>query len=940
MNKYIRSIFISIISIMFILILKENFDESLEKTKSEFFKSELNDIESIATKLVSNIKDDVFDNQLYYTLKGNPSLRQIHENNLKLVINNKHKYAYVVCKDVNERFKILLDGSVTDKSEFNEPIAVINESWNQIYKQKKPMYFKEDSIEDTIWMTYLYPILIDNEVQAILAIDFDVDEIEKSLSYLEPLQQLLSTVLYSFIVLVSIFLFLLVLWYLKNKKVIEQEKTIEETRNFYKALLDSQQNIVITFDKEAILNVNQRFFDFFKVKSIDEFNIKFTNLQNCFAVVNQDNYLSKGKENWQQIVSKDKDDNFKAKILDAIFSVKVQTIEYQKKHIEIVVLNNITNLEEAQIKATEANKSKSEFLANMSHEIRTPMNAIMGLTDLVLNTKLNAKQENYLKKVKISTVSLLRIINEILDFSKIEAGKMSLEYTPCQVFSFVEKIQQMFETQSEEDKTEFQIFVDPKLPKAFIADSLRLEQVLINLLGNAFKFTKGGSVELHLRNIVEGKYNFSMEVKDTGIGIEKEKIDSLFESFTQEDASTTRKYGGTGLGLSITKSIIDMFDGKIEVKSEKNLGSSFTVYLYLEEFKNSEESKNETNHKDALYELKYYHDINILIAEDNKINQDVIAGYLSPLDINIAFANDGKECVEKFEKGKFDLIFMDINMPEKNGYEATADIRQIDKNIPIVALSANARSEDFKLSIDNGMNAHLVKPINPQILYKTFLEFIPKDKKKNFKKDTITSTTKNTMSLEYIDVQKTIENLHNNENLFIKILTRFLNDYENISSHIDDLVQNNEYKELEEVFHKLTSSSGSIGATKLFYISDYIHKALQEEKFSSNEIKTMKVSLAHVIKDIKLYLSVQNKVKILKSNKNEELSDFNEVEKCFLELKESLEAGDIKTVKQVIKKIEKLALDESTYKAFNSAKSNIDLYNFEEALKSLEEGKI
>lgn len=932
MMIYLRYILLSILSIIFILVLKNSFDNSLKKAKDEFLKSELIAIESLSSNIAKNIKNEILDDKLFDSLKWDVEMRRILENNLEIIINKKYKYTYVVHKDENSHFRILLDGSLEDKSEFNEPVGVVNDAWEEIYKTKKPIYFQEDSITDSIWMTYLYPIIIKGEIQGVLAIDFDIKEIDKSLEYFNPLQKLLTYILYLFVAIIIFILFLVLLSYKKNTKVIEQEKTIEENETFYKALLDSQVNIVLTFDKDEILNANQKFFDFFKVATLSKFKEKYKTVESCFEVNSSEEYLNKNETAWYKYVASYSEDKHKVKIFNTIFSVTGKAIERQGRFIYVVVFSDITYLEEAKIKANEANEAKGKFLANMSHEIRTPMNAIIGLTNLIIETRLNKKQEDYLQKIKSSTNSLLRIINDILDYSKIEAGKMTLEKRSFKFFDLIDKIRQMFYTHSSSyNDIKFEIHIDPNVPRAFIGDIVRLEQIIINLLSNSFKFTKEGSVELLVKAIKDNKYNLCFEIKDTGIGIENEKIDTLFESFTQEDSSTTRNYGGTGLGLSITKQLVTLFGGEIEVNSEKGIGSSFKVYLnleidedYIEDVKNIQD--------DMRKELLCYHKVKILVAEDNLINQDVIQGYLGNFDFEIDLTNDGQECLEKFKTNFYDLVLMDINMPNMNGYEATKEIRKIETKIPIIALSANARDEDISYSLSQKMNAHIVKPIEFKALYKTLCEFLPKSKKGVYKPQKEELDLSTVAKLDSIDTQRAIENLHSKE-LYLKILKRFYDEYVDILPKIDDLVEKNDLKELLSIFHNLKSASGNIEAKNLYEKVNGIYKSLQNNRFDKEYIQDITDLLPIVIEDINNYLKSEKEETIEIEKK--EFSEDVKVSKAFERLKIHLEEAEIKMIKKSLKDIEKLVLKDEVFVLFKKVEKAINMYDFAKALDNL-----
>lgn len=392
------------------------------------------------------------------------------------------------------------------------------------------------------------------------------------------------------------------------------------------------------------------------------------------------------------------------------------------------ILKDITQLKESELKALKAQESaeaasqaKSDFLANMSHEIRTPLNGIIGLTDIVLKTELNEKQRNYLEKAKSSSASLLHVINDILDFSKIEAGKLDIENSPFKLKEVIQGIQNTFEHIAEKKGLNFLIEYENHLDLE--GDALRLTQVLTNLVGNAIKFTKEGSVSIEIKRLKESEKSVELKfiVKDTGIGMSKKVQEHLFQEFTQADSSTTREFGGSGLGLAITKKLISLMDGKIFVESHEGKGSTFSFSLVFKKIKIDEKENLST---ETSIDEKLFRDKQILVAEDNKTNQLVVMGMLEDLGIKLDFVNNGKEAVDKFNAKKYDLILMDLQMPVMGGIEATDIIRSKDENIPIIALTAAVMKEEIEKTKEVKMNAHIAKPVNRQTLVSVLGEFL------------------------------------------------------------------------------------------------------------------------------------------------------------------------------------------------------------------------
>jgi PAS domain S-box-containing protein len=672
----------------------------LKLKKSLGFQQSLTDISSKLNSL------DEFADKINYSL--NAAATTLDLNSIKIIEKDDNG-------DINTAFcwtkKIVIKERCNKLDEINHN----TKKWDNLFENNDPIYFDNECCKkrdpqkyaDKSCGTILHPIFADNKLIAIIEInkndDFD-KELSEHVDYIKTFGNLIT---YS---------------YQRN----EVDKKIKKSEHRFREFAELLPEMVCETDTEGnITFANNYTYDNFGYTKDDSFTL-FDLITDKEVAKDRFMELISGKQlPPKEYIAVRKDSTTFPTIMysnliyssDKIIGIRLvmTNISEQKK--------NEQELIHAKEKAEAASLIKQQFLSTMSHEIRTPMNAVIGMSHILLEDNPKPEQIENLKTLQSSAKNLLILVNDILDFNKIETGNITLVQSKFSIRELVDELRKSFRYATEEKELEFRINVDNRITDTLIGDKPRIIQVLTNLIGNAIKFTPHGHIGLILRYVREHDNTIDIEfrVEDTGIGIRKDKINHIFKHFTQETSDTTRKYGGTGLGLAISKKLVEMHNSEIFINSTPGKGSVFFFTLNLKYIK--EEEKKSNNNKDKqTFTQDEVADKKILVVEDNEINRVIVSKFLRNWNIKFDYATNGKEAVDKVSENNYNMILMDLEMPEMSGYDATKIIRDMDdplkKSVPIIALTAAALLDVKNKIVEIGMNDYVLKPFNPKNLYK------------------------------------------------------------------------------------------------------------------------------------------------------------------------------------------------------------------------------
>ncbi|MBL7870967.1 MAG: response regulator [Cyclobacteriaceae bacterium] len=645
-----------------------------------------------------------------------------------------------------------------------------------------------------------------------------------------------------------------------NKELGELSHSLKLASQYSRSLLEASLDLFVTIRANGkITDVNEATI---KVTGITREKLIGTNFSNYFTEP------AKAEEGYRQVFEQGFVSNYpltikhkSGKLTDVLYNASVykddndrvlgvfaaarditiqKRIEKELMDAKVFAESAASIAEEAQLKAEnamrtaeDAVRAKQQFLSNMSHEIRTPMNAIIGFTKVVLRTDLTEKQKEYLTAIKVSGNALIVLINDILDLAKVDAGKMTFEQTPFKMAASISAMLHLFEPKMEEKNLLFLREYDDRIPDVLVGDPVRLHQIILNLVSNAVKFTQKGKITVRVVLLAQDaeKVTIEFSVADTGIGIDESKIKKIFGNFQQATSGTGRLFGGTGLGLAIVKQLVEPQGGTIQVKSKLDEGSVFSFTLdFLKTKANAEE---DAGLLDLDNEIK---DIKVLVVEDMALNQLLMKTLLDDFGFECDIASNGKIAIERLSAEAYDIILMDLQMPEMNGFEATDYIRKkLKSEIPIIALTADVTTMDLEKCKAVGMNDYVAKPVDERLLYSKIVGLVKKPTTSAEQQETINPLAK---EIKCIDLQYLNQRTKSNPVLMMEMISLYLEQTPPLVRAMKQSLTNKDWMSLHAAVHKMIPSFSIMGINK-----DFEQMAIQVQDFASSRLNGKEIPL-------------------------------------------------------------------------------------------------
>lgn len=630
--------------------------------------------------------------------------------------------------------------------------------------------------------------------------------------------------------------------------------------------------------------------------------------------------------------------------LNSLNESKIRMVEKLQKVRELEIQKGMIEVEREKLVATA--HAKNNFFASISHEIRTPMNSILGISEIMLHDKnITAEQKEHIKDINVSADALLVIINDILDMSKLETDKMKLHFEPFDFTAFISNINSLGTHLAESANLNFDMTVDENISQCFIGDEIRLRQILLNLIGNATKFTEIGSVEVNV--YLENDERLRFDVIDTGIGMEQEALTNIFEPFTRSATKKVKYIEGSGLGLPISKNLVALMDGDISVISEVGNGSTFSVTIpYTPGKEESLPKVKDTKNIELSSQIK------VLVVDDNVINLRVSSGLLkASCGVNCDTAISGYEAIEMLKQDDYDIVFMDHMMPELDGVETTKLIREMGgkyETLPIIALTANAVIGVRAELLDAGMNDYLTKPININLLKDILCIWAPEDKKmKSIEK--VLLDDEPDIDVSSIDVKKTLEkfdtvsdlvayeglkNIGGEESLYIESLDLSRRAFTSTADLLDKLLDSGDLKNFQIHVHGLKSSFANIGAASLSTMAKDLETASADMDFDycNKHFPDLYIRIKVMCNELDKVFETESK-----AEKKAIVTDYVEFESRMQNLTEAMQDHDFETITEYIESLSETDFGNEKNDFISKIKLLVDSFNYSEAIKEIEQ---